>query len=269
MSAKRRSRRRQLNVSHQRNWLVGRHAVLETLRAARWPVRHLYVSPRLEQAAAAELQALASTASVPVETVDDERLTELCHAHHHQGVAARMAEFPCETEAWLLQKLNQPAAQPHLVILCDRIQDAFNFGAILRSADAAAATAVVIAPHGQAAVTPQVARSSAGAVNHVPIVVCDDLLSLIPRLRTQKLVIAAASEKATEDVWETRIDQPIALIIGNEAHGVAAELLAECDTLLRIPMMGSVDSLNAAVAAGILMFELRRQQREPPAKPAD
>lgn len=261
MPAKRRSRRRQLNASHQRNWLVGRHAVLETLRANRWPVSSLYASPRLQEAARLELEALATASHLKVEAVSDERLTELCHAEHHQGLAARMGNFPYDSVDWLLQQLQQPEDQPRLVIVCDRIQDTFNFGAILRSADAAAATAVVIGTQSQAAVTPQVARSSAGAVNHLPIVLTDDLTDLMQQLQDTGLLIAAASEKASGVIWDSAIDRSVALIIGNEAQGVAPELMNVCDTPLRIPMMGSVDSLNAAVAAGILMFELRRQQQ--------
>lgn len=177
-----------------------------------------------------------------------------------------MGPFPYESLQWLQNFLTTSAATADavgtlpLVVVCDRIQDTFNFGAILRCCDAMQVAAVLIGDSEQATVTPQVSRSSAGAVNHVPIVLCEDLNLAVGMLKASGLLIAAASEKATEPAWAVSLKAPTALIVGSESDGVSANLLALCDAALQIPMLGQVESLNAAVAAGIMLYEIRRQQ---------
>ncbi|MEQ9410556.1 MAG: 23S rRNA (guanosine(2251)-2'-O)-methyltransferase RlmB [Fuerstiella sp.] len=264
-SRSRKSRRRQLQASHQKNWLVGRHAVLETMRAARWPVADLFVASDLSAEESTQVRRLAKQAAIAVQVVSAERITELCHATHHQGYAARMGPFPFANMQDLLSSpagssAVVPGRMP-LVVVCDRIQDTFNFGAILRCCDGLGITAVVIGETQQAAVTPQVARSSAGAVNHIPIVRTEDLSDAVRQLDRAGFVIAAASEKSASPAWDIDLRQPVALIIGSEAVGVSETLLESCRHHLKIPMLGKVESLNAAVAAGILLYEIRRQQK--------
>ena len=267
-SGNRKSRRHQLQASHQKNWLTGRYAILETLRAAVWPIDELFIASDVaaeDFAALAEIEQLAEDACVRLRYETADRIVELCHSEHNQGVAARMGEFPYRSADWLLEDQqatkggDNRMASPSLVVICDRIQDTFNFGAILRCCDAMNVRAVVIADSEQATVTPQVSRSSAGAVNHVPIVVCDDLCAVVQQLKHLSYRVAAASEKSDGEAWTTDLTGDIALIVGSEAHGVSDKLLNLCDHKLRIPMLGKIESLNAAVAAGILLYEIRRQ----------
>ena len=258
-SGHRKSRRRQFAVSHQKNWLIGRHAVLETLRADRWPIEELYLDAELP--ATDPVVRLASRKGVVARRVPAARLTELCHASHHQGMAARMGAFPYRDAAWLLASVQAASGSPPpLIVICDRIQDTHNFGAILRTCDAVAAMAVVIGHHEQAAVSPQVSRSSAGAVNHVPVVACESLTDTVRQLSATGVRIAAASEKAASEHWSAVLTGPVGLIVGSEATGVHDALLEQVDCGLRIPMMGQVGSLNAAVAASVVLYEIRRQQ---------
>ena len=202
-------------------------------------------------------------AAISVHEVDDQRLTELCGSRHHQGIAARMGEFPYSDESQLLrlleeEKSGQPSL-PSLIVVCDRIQDAFNFGAILRCCDGAAATAVVIGSEHQVGVTPHVARSSAGAVNHVQIARVENLADTAAKLSALQFRMVAATEKGDDLTTTSDLSGPTCLMIGSEAVGLSAPLLALADVQVRIPMRGSVGSLNAAVAAGILLYEIRRQ----------
>lgn len=209
---------------------------------------------------------LARSSRVKVQHVSTVRLTQLCHASHHQGLAARMGDFPYRDDAWLQAAVQSAADQadrhgpPPLVVVCDRIQDTHNFGAILRTCDAVAALAVVIGTEQQAGVSPQVSRSSAGAVNHVPVVASESLTGTIERLSQAGVRITAASEKANGEHWSADLRGPVCLIVGSEASGVCESLLQKVDCGLRIPMLGQVGSLNAAVAAGIVLYEIRRQQ---------
>ncbi|MDG1895409.1 MAG: 23S rRNA (guanosine(2251)-2'-O)-methyltransferase RlmB [Fuerstiella sp.] len=262
-SDKRKSRRRQLQASHQKNWLIGRYAVTEALRAAKWPFEELYMSDSLTASESAEVEQLANDAQISARHDSTDRLSELCSAEHHQGFAARMGPYPYETFEQLRARLRDSGASDSslapIVVVCDRIQDTFNFGAILRSCDATNVTAVVIGGDQQAGVTPQVARSSAGAVHHLPIVMTTHLVDIVVELKKSGFQIIAASEKADDSLWTCQLDGPTALVIGSEARGISNELQTVCDNHVSIPMMGRVNSLNASVAAGILLYEIRRQ----------
>ena len=259
MSARRRSRRAHHAASHQRSWLTGRHVVCETLEAGIWPVRRLCVTAQ----AAAELSAAFPDGlpeRIVPEQVSSERLTALCGSRHHQGMALLMGEFPCGSIADLPGLFQQARKHllPPLFLMCDRIQDAHNLGAILRNCDAAAVTAVIIGMRQQVGITPHVARASAGAVNHVPLVRCPDLCEAADCLAGQGCVFVAADEKGSDDVRVLSGSGPAVLIIGSEAQGIAPDLLKRCSRRVAVPMRGHVSSLNAAVAAGILLHELRR-----------
>jgi 23S rRNA (guanosine2251-2'-O)-methyltransferase len=154
---------------------------------------------------------------------------------------------------------DSPAACP-LVVICDSIQDSFNFGAILRSCDGVGVLGVIVGQRGQAEVTPHVVRSSSGAVSHVPIVRADDLIDATLRMQRLGFQVVAADANTKTGIWDADLSGPTALVIGSEAKGISPELLAICDRKLCIPMHGKVTSLNAAVAAGILLYEIRRQQ---------
>ena len=268
-SPKRRGRRKQIDTSHQRNWLTGRHTVTSMLVSGKWPFSRLCATEQ----ARSDLVSVAPGDSSDcdwqfrVEWVTAERLTQLTGSRHHQGLAAQMGPFPCRSLADLPELLEQNAGRhPELipvVVFCDRIQDAFNLGAILRCCDAMAVAAVVIGRREQIGITPQVARSSAGAIHHLPVIQVDSLPDAAHRLADTGFQLLAASEKASTAVWQASVDTPTALIIGSEARGVSESLLAACRQSVAIPMKGHVGSLNAAVATGILLYELRRRQADP------
>ena len=264
MARSRKSRRRQLKASHQKNWLTGRHAVTEVLQAGRWPVDELLISEDLADQELELIRTLGSDSGVSVQIADSDRISELCHSDHHQGYAARMGIYPYESAEFLSDRVKELSDQdgpPPLIVICDRIQDTFNFGAILRCCDAVHAAAVVIGRTGQAAVTPQVARSSAGAVNHVSVVLDDETEAVVQNLADAGFAVVAASEKSETTVWDTDLNRPTALIIGSEANGIRPELLERCTHHVCLPMLGQGESRNAAVAAGILLYEIRRQQQ--------
>ena len=280
MAGKRKSRSRvnRFSVNHQKSWLWGRHVVEDTLRTGQWPIIDLFLTEAVSQELC-ELLIQSASRGVVHQVVSAQRLQELAHTTDHQGLIARMGAFPhLSVGAWneLLSRSsrasiheNSAASQisdskrnqrTSLFVLCDRIQDAFNFGAILRSCDATQVSAVVIGQHEQVGVTSQVARSSAGAVNHVPIHRTDDLSAVVAQLRASGLTIVAASEKATVPMWQANLSRPTALLIGSESHGLSPGMINSCDLQVRIPMLGTGTSLNAAVATGVLLYEIRRQQ---------
>ena len=247
--------------------------MLETLKAGRWPIVELFVDANQPEPDLAEVERLAEPLEIAVELTDSERLTQLSQTYEHQGFLARMGEFPCEDSESLMRAAGaarqdatscSPMLSP-LFVVCDRIQDAHNFGAILRSCDAMKLDGIVIGERYQSAITPHVARSSAGAVNHQRIFRVPLLTEAVAMLKQAEFQIIAASEKSATTLWEVELTRPTAMLIGSETSGIASELLALCDTHVAIPMLGGVNSLNAAVAAGIVLYECRRQQLKPPA----
>ena len=260
-SSRRRSSRRaaltnRVLTNHNRCWIWGRNVVLETLRAGRWPILELLIGDRADDALWDEAVRLARQLGIEAIAMDDATLTKACHSGEHQGMAARMAPFPYVTVEQLLEGLPPDA----ILLVLDRLQDPFNFGAIVRSASTLGLNGIVIGQKEQVEVNSLVVRSSAGAVNHIAIASTDDLVQSVETLRERGFQIVAASEKADSPLSEANFHQPTVAIIGNEGRGIRPELLARCDRSLSIPMSGPVSSLNAAVAAGILFYEMRRQR---------
>ncbi len=243
--------------NHQKCWLWGRHAVMETLRAERWPVLELHVSNELP----IEDQQFASEWALRQQQVDlirsaPARLTQLARTKEHQGFLAKMGTFPFERVEDVLA-----AAKPRpLFGILDGLQDPHNFGAVIRSAHVLGADALIVPAHGQVEITVQVARSSAGAVNHLPIAQTDDLLKLAALLRARGVRLFGASQNASRPLFDCDFTGPAAIVIGNEGSGIQPDLLAACDELVTIPQFGVVESLNAAVSAGILFYEAQRQR---------
>ncbi len=243
--------------NHQKCWLWGRHVVMETLRAGRWPVLELYVSDQLP---IEDLQFAVDfvTRQERFEFLkcSSERLTQLCHSREHQGYVAKMAPFPYGT---VESVLDSSPVRPLFAVL-DGVQDPHNFGAVIRSAHVLGVDAVFVPTYGQVPVTALVARSSAGAVSHMPIAQTDDLLNLVKLLQSRGVRLIGTSQRAAKSIAACDLKLASAIVIGNEGSGIRTELLAACDELVTIPQFGALESLNAAVSAGILFYEAQRQR---------
>lgn len=243
--------------SHQRCWLWGRNVVVEALTARKWKPLELLVSDSLSTEQRSAIEQLASADGIPLRVETNGRLTQLCKSGEHQGHLAKMPPFPYDDAEALLG--DRPAAPLYLAL--DSLQDPFNFGSMLRSAEVLGVDAVFLGETRQVDVTSHVARSSAGAVNHVRIARVADLAEWIVRLKTLGIRAIGATEKASDppDVFD--FCQPTMLVLGNEGTGLTPPVLAACDGRVGIPQSGRVNSLNAAVAAGILFYEAHRQRR--------
>jgi 23S rRNA (guanosine2251-2'-O)-methyltransferase len=248
--------KRKLLGSHQRCWLWGRHLVTETLRARRWPILDLRLSERLPGEELYQARQLAVQCGVEplVQSYDD--LTRLGRSAEHQGYLARMPPFPYDDIDALLAR---DPADP-LYLLLDRVQDPYNYGAVLRSAEGLGVDAVFVGPSAQSEVTSLVARASAGAINYIPLARSEDPPALIERLKQAGVFAAAATHTAEINVFDCDFRGPTLLVVGNEGQGIQPEILQRCHRGVRIPQLGRVASLNAAVSAGILLYEVRRQR---------
>ncbi len=251
--------------NHQRAWLWGRRAVQEVLDHQHWPINLLILGENLsdEERDHVSKQAVEKDISVQVESA--KRIQELCRNRQHQGYLARMAPYPYVPFEQLLELANASGASaPPLIVVLDSIQDPYNFGAVLRSAEVLGVSATLVGVHGQVDVNSHVARSSSGAVNRVPIARQADLAHGVGVLKDRGFTIVGASEKATDtDCHDFDFNRPVALIMGNEGQGISKPIMEKCDHLVSIPQSGAIGSLNVAVAASIFFYEAQRQKKQP------
>lgn len=242
--------------NHQKAWLWGRHPVLECLRAGKWLPIELRLSKSLAENINEEIRTLASSCHVETHLETDARLKQLCKANDHQGCLARMPAFPYADAD---EVLNAATGAPAFALIAG-VQDPHNLGAILRSAEVFGLDAVFLTATGQVGITSLVARTSVGAVNHLPIARVD-VATLIDNLQSQEITVAATTPDGGEPIDQVDFNKPTAIVIGGESTGLPAEILGRCEARISIPQHGSLDSLNAAVAAGVVFYEIARQRR--------
>ncbi len=233
-------------------------SVVETLRAGRWPILDLHLSKEMTADELHAAMKLADGLNLPVSIETPEELTRLCRSEDHQGYLAKMPPFPYDDPEELLGRRRDRA----FYLVLDAVQDPFNFGAIIRSADALGVDAIFVAAAQQADVTSLVVRSSAGAVNYTPLARVTDLVEWLGRLKESGLSVVGSSPRAKRDVSQCDLCRSVALVLGNEAVGIRPEILSICDERVLIRQRGHVGSLNAAVSAGILCYEVARQRNE-------
>jgi 23S rRNA (guanosine2251-2'-O)-methyltransferase len=227
--------------------VYGRRAVREALRGRR-QVLGLWAT---ERALAGEPW-LAGTRS---RATTERELTERAGTRDHQGVVAVVEPFRY-ADAYELAAGPKP-----LIVALDRVTDPHNLGAVCRSAEGAGATGVVVPAHGSAVVTPAVSRSSAGAVEHLPIAVVTNLARYLEEVKGPRLWVYGAAGDAPTGMWETDLSGGVALVLGAEGKGLRPLVRRTCDVLVSIPLAGPVESLNVSVAAAVLLYEAARQRR--------
>ena len=232
-----------------RELVYGRRAVRELLRGRRQALE-LWAT---ERAAATEAW-LAEPMAPRVQIKPERELTEVAGTRDHQGVVA-WAEPYRYADAYALAAGERP-----LLVCLDQVSDPRNLGAVCRSAEGAGATGVVLPSHGSARVTPAVCRSSAGAVEHLPVAVVTNLARYLGEVKGPALWAYAAAGDAERTMWETDLTGAIALVFGAEGRGLRPLVRRTCDAAVSIPLLGRVESLNVSVAAAVLLFEARRQR---------
>lgn len=254
-----RHRKKSLMGNHQRSWVWGKNAVREILESGGWPLKELLLDEQMSEPEWQEWTELAEKAGVTPQQVSAARLRELCGSGEHQGWLARMRPFPyLNGTDW--RKRVEAASGRKMVVILDRVQDPFNFGAILRSAECLGAAGALVGNRSQAEVTSQVVRSSAGAVIRLPLGRVENLVDFCGELKASGFCLTAATEKAAESIVGLEWPEKVALIVGNEGRGVQEELLEMCERQVAIPRRGKVESLNVAAAAAICLHEILRDQ---------
>ncbi|RSL29442.1 23S rRNA (guanosine(2251)-2'-O)-methyltransferase RlmB [Salibacterium salarium] len=239
-------------------WIYGKNTVLEALRSVR-PINKLWLVEGAGKGSMKQLQQLAKENGVVVQTVPRKKLDDLSGTSQHQGVVASVAAYHYAEIDDLFDKSSERGEDPFFLLL-DEIADPHNLGSILRTADAAGAHGVIIPKRRSVGLTQAVAKSSTGAVEHVPVVRVTNMARSIEELKTRGLWIAGTDGDGKEDYRDWDASMPLGIVVGSEGKGISRIVKEKCDFLLTIPMEGHVTSLNASVAASLLMYEVYRKR---------
>ncbi|HHT68887.1 MAG TPA: 23S rRNA (guanosine(2251)-2'-O)-methyltransferase RlmB [Firmicutes bacterium] len=237
--------------------VVGRQPVLEALRSGR-EINKILVAKGQRQGSIREIFALAREQGIVVQEVDRTVLDKLSESGNHQGVLAQVSGVSYVELEDLLAKPQDPTWAPFLILL-DGIQDPHNLGSIIRSGEAMGIDGVIIPKRRAVAVTQTVMKSSAGAANYVPICRVGNLANTIDSLKKAGYWIVGADMEG-DSCFSQDLTGPMALVIGGEGAGLSRLIKEKCDFLTSVPMRGQINSLNASVAAALLMFEVARQR---------
>ena len=237
--------------------VAGRNAVMEVLKGSR-SVNRLLVANGSSEGSMREIIALAKEKGINIQFYDRSKLDAMAPGIRHQGVLAQVPPVQYAELEDILQ-IARDRNEPPFIVLLDELEDPHNLGAILRTADAAGVHGVLIPKHRSCPLSATVAKTSAGAVEHVPVARIGNMVQTIKKLKKEGLWVAAADMDGT-DYYDTDLTGSLLLVIGSEGQGVGRLIKEQCDFVVRIPMVGKINSLNASVAGSILMYEAMKQR---------
>ncbi len=235
--------------------------MLEALRARQRQIQKILIAASAHPARVAELSEAARQAGIPIERPDRRALDELTRYANHQGVVALLAVPPHALYIDAEVILSTLGALP-LVVLLDNIEDPHNLGAILRTCEGAGVDGVFIPERRAAGLNETVAKTSAGAVEHVRVARVTNLIPLIAELKERRLWVVGVEGGAETSYLDFDLSVPLALVFGSEGRGIRRLVREKCDALISIPMRGRLNSLNVSVAAGVVLFEALRQREK-------
>lgn len=239
--------------------IIGKNPVMEALQSAR-AINKILISEQINQQTVQKIKQKAKQKNTIVQKVPRQKLDQLTK-EKHQGIVAYIAAYEYAELDTVLEKAAAKNEQPFIVIL-DEMEDPHNLGAILRTADAVGVHGVIIPKRRSVGLTQTVAKASAGAIEHVPVVRVTNIAQTIDRLKEENIWVVGSDEAGADDYRTLAGDMAVALVIGNEGKGVSRLVKEKCDWMVKLPMIGAIPSLNASVAASLFMYEIFRKRDE-------
>ena len=243
------------NVSDR---IEGKNAVIEAFRAGR-VIDKVYMAKGEKDASFSHIAAMARQVGAVVVEADQRKLDGMSRTGAHQGVIA-LAAVKAYVEIEEILEIAKTRADNPLIIVCDEISDPHNMGAIIRTAECAGAHGVVIPKRRSAGMTSIVAKTSAGAVEHMAVARVSNISAALDSLKKAGVWIYGASSEGDSSLWQTDLSGPAAIVIGSEGEGLGRLVAENCDFMIRIPMVGKINSLNASVSASVILYEAFRQR---------
>ncbi len=241
------------------NVVCGRNAVTELIKSGN-PVNKILLKHEKTQARNHDLIHAIREKGIPYQFVDTAVLDKYCVGERHQGVVALTAAKEYVEPEDILTIARTKGEEPFILVL-DEVEDPHNLGALLRTADAAGVHGVIIPKRRSAGLTPAVARTSAGAVEYVPVARVSNLTQTLKYLQEQGCWVTGA-EADGKNIYKSDLTGPRVIVIGGEDKGLGRLIKETCDEIISLPMMGKISSLNASVAGSVIMYEVRRQRNQ-------
>ncbi|ABR32323.1 23S rRNA (guanosine2251-2'-O)-methyltransferase [Clostridium beijerinckii] len=241
-------------IEEREDIVIGRNAVIEALRGER-TIEALYISNSKLEGSIKTIVGLAKENKILIKEVDKRKLDSMCGGEVHQGVIAKVTPYKYSEVSDILDLAEKRGEAPFIVIL-DEVEDPHNLGSIVRTAELFGVHGIILPKRRSASVSTTVYKSSVGAIEHVKIAKVTNLNSTIEELKEKGIWIYGADIRAEEYSYQVDFGGPCAVIIGNEGRGISKLTVEKCDKLIKIPMVGKINSLNASVAGGIIMYEV-------------
>lgn len=238
--------------------LVGRNAVTEALKAGRG-INKILLANGDREGYITEIAALAKERGIVVQYVERAKIEALAGGHRHQGVLAYVAPVPYAELDDILKAAEEKGEAPFLVLL-DELEDPHNLGALLRTADATGVHGILIPKRRSVSLNATVAKTSAGAVEYVPVARIGNIAQTLKKLKEKGFWVAGADMDGEKAYYEADLTGPLVLVVGSEGRGMSRLTKEACDFIVSMPMVGRINSLNASVAGSILMYESMRQR---------
>lgn len=246
------------NKKQKNDVIIGRNPVSEAIRSSR-TIDRILVASGSRSGAVVGILAKAKKKNIPIKEVDVKKLDYLTGGANHQGIAAFVAVKDYASVDDILALAEERGEKPFVIIL-DEIEDPHNLGAIIRTAECTGAHGVIIPKRRSATLSYAVGKASAGAVEYVPVARVTNISNTIDDLKKRGLWVYGADMNGV-DYSECDFDSSVALVIGNEGKGISRLVREKCDEIVSLPMKGKIGSLNASVAAGVLMYEVASKRR--------
>lgn len=238
--------------------LIGRNAVTEALRAGRG-INKLLLAEGDKEGSVSEILALAKERGIVTQFVERSKIEAIAGGLRHQGVLAYAAPVAYAELDDILKAAEEKGEEPFMLLL-DELEDPHNLGALLRTADATGVHGVLIPKRRSVPLTATVAKTSAGAIEYVPVARIGNITQTLKMLKEKGFWVAGADMDGTQDYYEADLTGALVLVIGSEGKGIGRLTKESCDFLVKMPMVGRINSLNASVAGSILMYESMRQR---------
>jgi 23S rRNA (guanosine2251-2'-O)-methyltransferase len=243
-------------------YVTGLRAVEQLLASDSAEIRRIFAEYRSANPRVEAVLAKGREAGIDIQQANRARLQQMSGESRHQGIIAEISRSTVLDEAGLRSLIEEKLSNSDvpLLLMLDGVQDPHNLGACMRTADAAGADAVIVPRHGAAGLGPTVSKVAAGAAEHLPFAAVANLGRVLDWLGEYGVSRIATSDQADQSLFETNLTGPLVLVMGREESGVGKAIERRCDVLVSLPMMGEVSSLNVSVAAGICLYETRRQR---------
>lgn len=243
---------------HDKDFIFGTRAVIEALNAQK-DIDKILINKEQNNELTKELLALAKAERVPVVRVPEAKLNRITRKNH-QGVVAHISAIQYASLDNVIEECFSKGVAP-LILVLDRITDVRNFGAIARTADCAGVHAIVLPEKGSAQINSDAVKTSAGALNFLPVCRVKNLYYTIKDLKKMGLTVISCTEKTERVMYDADYTGPTVIVMGSEEDGISSEIMGISDEFVSIPMFGNIESLNVSVASGVMIYEALRQRK--------